>query len=418
MLEYYDFTLFGVFALYLSPLYFPAEDPRTSTIASFGALAAGLVMRPVGGLIFGPLGDRFGRKRILLTSVFFMTLPTLIMGLLPTYAEIGYWAPFTIVMCRLFQGICTSGEYAGSTILVAEYAARNRLGFACGLVPASSLIGALIGTGIGALLLMEGMPSWAWRLAFILGFFGGLVGLYLRFIISESPVFLELVKQKKINPSPLKEIIIRQKQNFFCAAGIGGAVHAFFYIPACHINSLGADLGISSTQRILMNAGMLLTWIVTMPIAGYFSDKVGPQKMMRWGVISLGIVSLPVFLFLNQNVSVERIMISQMIISVGAAMYAGPMGAVLASLFPASARCSGTSIGSSCGEALFGGSAPLIAATLVAVTGSGNAPGIYLMLCCIMGWAAIHYIKPFKGANSTSNSNKRDFSEAAVQWAS
>jgi MHS family proline/betaine transporter-like MFS transporter len=149
-LEYYDFTLYGFFAAYLSPFYFPSDNPTTSMIASFGAFAAGFLMRPIGGLIFGHLGDRYGRKMALFISILLITLPTLTIGLLPTYAQIGFFAPLIIVICRLAQGICTAGEYTGATVLIAEYTEKNQPGFACSLLPASSLVGAILATGLGA----------------------------------------------------------------------------------------------------------------------------------------------------------------------------------------------------------------------------------------------------------------------------
>lgn len=393
-LEYYDFTLYGFFAVYLSPLYFPSEDPRTSMIASFGAFSAGFLMRPIGGLIFGHLGDHYGRKFALLISILLITLPTLTIGLVPTYSQIGFWAPLTIILARLLQGICTMGEYTGATVLIAEYTEKNQPGFACSLLPASSLIGAIFGTGLGALCLMDSMPDWAWRLPFIMGFFFGLFGLYMRNSIDESPTFIKLTKKNRIIHSPVFEVFKHQKRNFFCTMGMGVTALAPFYIISVYITSLTAQLGLPSSQGMALNVGVLIMWMLFIPIVGYFSDKIGLGKMMSFGAILLIIVPLPVFWFINQEISLGKILLAQMILSFCGAFYVAPMGAFLATkVFPATTRYSGMAIGIACGEAFLGGTGPLIATVLVALTGVFIAPGFYLMFCGIIGWLAVNYCR-------------------------
>lgn len=399
-LEYYDFSLYGFFAAYFSHLYFPSNDPVTSMIASFGAFAAGFLMRPLGGLIFGHLGDRYGRKLALLTSIAIVMFPTLIIGLLPTYSQIGFWAPLTIVLCRIVQGICTAGEYTGATVLIAEYTEHRQPGFTCSLLPASSLMGAVLGTTLGAICLMDIMPSWAWRLPFIMGFVFGLFALYLRKEIEESPAFTNLTKRHAVTKSPALEIFKYQQLNFLCTMGIGATALAPFYIISVYINSLIAQLGTSASYAMFLNVGVLLMWMLFLPIIGYFSDKVGLKKMMSYGAILLSVVSLPVFSFVNHDISLEKILLAQIILSLCGAFFVAPLGAFLATkVFPASHRYSGIALGISCGEALFGGTSPLIAATLVALTGAFIAPGFYLMFCGIVGLLSLYYYKPIESQN-------------------
>ena len=402
-LEYYDFTLYGFFAAYLSPLYFPSDDPLNSMIASFGAFAAGFLMRPLGGLIFGHIGDRYGRRIALLISILMMIFPTLIIGILPTYSQIGFWAPITIVLCRIAQGICTAGEYTGATVLIAESTEHKQPGFACSLLPASSLMGAILGTILGAICLMDVMPSWAWRMPFIMGFIFGLCGFYLRKEIEESSTFTNLAQHHAVTKSPVLEIFKFQKRNFLCTIGIGATSLAPFYIISVYINSLIAQLNISASYAMFLNVGVLLMWSLFLPVIGYFSDKVGLGKMMSCGAFLLSIVSIPVFSFVNYEISIEKILLAQLILSLCGAFFVAPMGAFLATkIFPASYRYSGIALGISCGEALFGGTSPLIAATLVALTGTAIAPGFYLLFCGIIGWLSLHYYKPL------SSENKKD----------
>jgi MHS family proline/betaine transporter-like MFS transporter len=388
-LEYYDFTLFGFFAVYLSPLYFPSDSPTTSLIASFGAFAAGFLMRPIGGFLFGHLGDKYGRKTALYVSVLVIAFPTLIIGLLPTYSQIGVMAPAMIIICRLVQGICAAGEYTGAVVLIAEYTGENKPGFACSLLPTSSLVGAIFGTVLGTLCLAEVMPSWAWRIPFIMGFVFGLFALYLRKNIDESP---EFIKNKQINPamdSPIIEIFKYKKSNFLCAMGIGATAIAPFYIISLYIMSLTSQFNLSASERMGLNIGILVLWMIFIPIIGFFSDRLGLKKTMSCGAVLLASASIPVFLFLSHNLSIEKIILSQIILSFCGAFFVAPMGAFLASIFPPSSRYTGIAIGLSCGEALFGGTAPLIATSLVVLVGSSIAPGFYLSFCGILGLIAV-----------------------------
>jgi len=394
-LEYYDFTLYGFLAAYMSPLFFPLADPATSRIASLGAFAAGFLIRPLGGILFGHIGDRYGRKKALVLSVLLVTLPTLTLGLLPTYEHIGLWAPLLIVVCRLMQGACTAGQYTGASILIAEYNQHYKPGFACSLLPASSLIGVILALASSSICLMKGMPSWAWRIPFIMGFFFGLFGFYLRNQIEETPVFSRLAEKPKQNKIPLIEVLTSQKRNFLCAIAIGAAALAPFYVISMHIITLASKVNVSTSYGMLINAGVMVLWMLMIPIAGYFSDRVGLAKMMSWGALLLIVVALPVFWFVNHETTLTKIIIAQATLTLCGALYVGPCAAFLATrLFPASDRYSGVALGVSVGEALFGGTAPLISMGLVLITGATIAPAFYLIFCNVIGLIGVNYYKP------------------------
>ena len=175
-LEYYDVTLFGFFAFIISPLFFPAEDPIVSGIYSLIAFAFGFVMRPIGGLIFGHLGDKYGRKSALVSAILLVTIPTFVIGVVPSYAQIGMLAPITIFLCRMVQGLSTGGEYFGASVFIAEHSKKSQRGFACSILSSSSFVGAILGTTLGAICTSSSMPEWAWRIPFLLGAVFGLVG--------------------------------------------------------------------------------------------------------------------------------------------------------------------------------------------------------------------------------------------------
>ena len=174
---YYDMTLYGFFAVFLSPLFFPSDNLITSQLSSLGVLASGFLARPFGGLIFGHIGDRFGRKKALIIAILLITIPTTVIGILPTYALIGIFAPIILVLCKLLQGICTGGEYSGAAIFLSEHHRGENEGLAGSILPVSSILGAILGTSLGGLFLLPEMPIWAWRIPFLLGGIFGIMPL-------------------------------------------------------------------------------------------------------------------------------------------------------------------------------------------------------------------------------------------------
>src|SRR5436189_1033551 len=179
-LEYYDVMLYGFFAAMLAPLFFPTDNQITSTISSLGTFAAGFVMRPLGGIIFGHLGDKFGRRQALVLAIFLVTIPTFTIGILPTYADIGIAAPLILLLCRLLQGLCVGGEYSGASIFVIEYSKRGREAFAGSILCAAGVSAGVLGTLVGFLSTLPFMPAWRWRIPFLIGSLFGLIGHYFR----------------------------------------------------------------------------------------------------------------------------------------------------------------------------------------------------------------------------------------------
>lgn len=395
-LEYYDVTLYGFFTAILSPLFFPASDPNISRIASLFAFSAGFLMRPVGGLLFGYLGDRFGRRKALMLAVLLVTVPTFTMGLLPTYNQIGLYAPIIVIICRLLQGLCTAGEYSGASILIAEYTSQKQRGFACSLLPSSSLSGAVLGTALGALFTLEVMPVWAWRIPFIIGGIFGLVGFYLRRTIEESPDFQNVQKQHKLVKIPLLEIIKTHRRNFLASMGIGSSILVLFYMNTVHINHmmLKANLGVTTSQSMIINSLMMILLITLFPIMGYMADKIGVIRFMKIASLVTITAALPVFWLISGDVTLAKFIYAQIIFNICGAAFVGPSGAFLAGLFPAEERYSGVAVSGGIGEAIFGGTTPLASAMLVSWSQSEIAPAFYLMFCSFLGWLALSMARP------------------------
>lgn len=230
-LEYYDVMLYGFFATMLAPLFFPTENQTISIISSFGTFAAGFLMRPLGGMIFGHLGDKFGRQKALVLAIFLVTIPTFTIGILPTYVEIGIAAPIILVICRLLQGLCVGGEYSGASIFVIEYSKKGQETFAGSILTASGLFGGVIGTFLGFICTLSFMPSWGWRIPFLLGSLMGLVGYYIRKNVNESPDFMRH-KNEKVAKVPLFLVFQNRKINLLCTIGIGAVSLIPFYIAS------------------------------------------------------------------------------------------------------------------------------------------------------------------------------------------
>lgn len=401
-LEYYEVTLYGFFAVFLSPLFFPLEDPKNSLMVSFVALAAGLFMRPLGALLFGHFGDKIGRKKVLLLTILLVTIPTTVMGLLPTYETIGIAAPILIVICRLTQGFCTSAEYGGAVTLISESSPKTSMGFSCSWLPCSSMMGATLGTMMGALCMIDGMPGWAWRIPFLLGGCFGIIGYFLRNNLQESPAFKKISQEHKTLKIPILDILKYKKRSFLCTLGMAAAMAAPFYISSTYILSImvSPNVGLSSLQAMLCNVATMLFLACLLPITGYFSDKIGIRKSMILAALFGMTCALPIFYLISGSPNIFNLLLAQVLISLCAASLVGPSGAYLTSLFPARERYSGVSVGSSMGEAIFGGTSPLIAAALVTWTGSDISPAFYLIFCCMIGLLAVLFGKE-------KDSNKR-----------
>lgn len=391
-LENYDAGLYAFFAIILSPLFFPGSDPQVAMISSLGLLALGSLARPFGAGLFGYIGDSYGRKTALLISVFSMTLATLAMGLLPTYAQIGIWSPISLLFCRIIQELSSSGEYTGASLLIAE-SNPKRAGFGCSLMPASSMVGVILALLVSALCMRPGMPTWAWRIPFIAGAALGLLGFYLRQAITESPAFIHASQnQPRHTRPPLMHIITHHPRNFFCAMGVSACSMAPFYINTHYLMPLTAQFAIPDSYMLLMQCGIMLEWMLCILATGYFCDRIGPARIMKASCIMLIGVAFPVFWWIQHASSLFSVLAAQFVICISAAPFVAAMGAFVSlRLFPVVNRFTGIGLGSAIGGTLFGKTTPIILMGLIAWTGSKMIPAFYLIFCSLLGLAAVKY---------------------------
>ncbi len=302
VLEWYDFGLFGFFASVIARQFLPAEDRLASLTGTFGVYATGFLMRPVGGLVFGYVGDRVGRKRALELSVLLMAGATTVMGFLPTHATIGIAAPILLTLVRLLQGLSVGGEYIGSMSFLAEHAPPGRRAFIGSWSSASTVLGTLLGSGTAALLIGiltdEQVSSWGWRLPFQCGFLIGVVGLWLRLGVEESPVFVALQKSGAVVGNPIVEALRHDRRGIATTIGLAAISSVGFYLPFVWLPTWLSRIKeppLSESQALWANTFALLALLILTPFTAILSDRVGRKPMYLAAVLGYAVLSYPLF---------------------------------------------------------------------------------------------------------------------------
>lgn len=402
-LEYYDVMLYGFFATMLAPLFFPTTNPALSVISSFGTFAAGFIMRPIGGIVFGHLGDKFGRRYALVLAIFLVTIPTFTIGILPTYETIGILAPITLVACRLLQGLCVGGEYSGASIFVIEYSKKGKEAFAGGILAASGMFGGVIGTSVGFLCTLPFVPEWGWRIPFLLGSVMGLMGYYLRTKVNESPDFIR-AKDEVIEKVPLWSVCTKRTRNLLCTIGIGAATLIPLYMGTVYMGSiLGSRLEVPTSTIMLIHALVNIFTVAIMATSGYLADKVGKERQMLFSAFVTVIIAYPLFVFLESDLSIFRVVCVQVVLMIINVGFVAPTMAILSSYFPVHERYSGIGFGYALGGAFFGGTTPLLITYLVNRFESPIIPAYYLMFAGALGAVCVLW-----GKNKFGHGSSRD----------
>lgn len=384
-LEYYDVMLYGFFATMLAPVFFPTSNQTISIISSLGTFAAGFIMRPLGGIIFGHLGDKFGRRYALVLAIFLVTIPTFTIGILPPYTTIGIAAPIVLVICRLLQGLCVGGEYSGASIFVIEYAKKGREAFAGSILCAAGFLGGVLGTFLGFVFTLPVMPPWSWRIPFLIGSVIGLIGYYIRTKVGESPKFTQHQNEETAKV-PLLSVLRERKRNLLCTIGIGATSLIPFYMASVYMGYLlSSKLNISTSKIMLINVALNIFLMVLLPLMGIVADKVGKSRLMIF-ISSLSIIlAYPLFFILEKDLSLFNIILVQIILALITAGFGAPSTAFLTSLFPVHERYSGIGFGYALGGAILGGTTPLILASLSNWFDSFLAPAFYLIFSGCLG---------------------------------
>lgn len=385
-LEYYDFFLYSFFVSIIAPHFFPSSDPLTTLVMGFGVFAVGFIARPIGALFFGHFGDKHGRKKALFVTLLLMAVSTVAIGLLPIYGKIGIFAPLLLVLFRLLQGFAAGGEVNGVAVFGLEQTVAAKRGFIGAFLTSSAGMGAMMATAMGVLFTNSLMPDWAWRIPFCFGGLVAFVGLYLRRSLNEGD-------HKKTVKVPLLYILQNHRASFLKAVGIGGFLHAPFYIIVGYMNpTMHAKGMISSTELMLMNTAVTCMGVLIIPILGHYSDKIGHGRLMFWGALGQLSLALPVFMIYTTGSFYQILWVQVGLLAVAEAFVA-PSNAYLNTLFPVECRYSGVAFGSCLGTAIFGGTTPLMCNQLATLIDPLWGPSLYLMGTALVGLFAVKKLR-------------------------
>lgn len=397
-LEWFDYTLYGIFATTLSKVFFPSDDSFVSSIMIYVVFALGFVSRPIGGLILGYVADIIGRKRALLVSILLMTLPTFLLGILPTYNQIGVWAPILLTVIRLCQGIAIGGDFTGSMVYLVEQSPQNQRGFFGSWSDFGSPLGVLLGLFTGIILTssmsVDDFESYGWRIPFILSLFIGSFGAYLRMNMQETNSFVKNTKKEQM---PITTIVKNYKSTTICAVAINafGGVSFYLLLTFLH-NYLKTKIDIPSSDAYLYTTMANIAMIVMIPIGGYLSDLVTRKTVMNISIIVGALASIPMFYTLQNGMIFEHVML-QVIFSGSIGSFFGGRAAFYAEAYPTKIRCSAISLAFGISHALFAGTTPLMAEYVVYKTSSVLSLCIPVIICSICALFALRTIEDRTG---------------------
>jgi MFS transporter, MHS family, proline/betaine transporter len=376
MLEWYDFALFGFFAVQIGAHFFPAGDPTASLLAAFGTFAAGFLMRPIGGALFGWVGDRFGRKQALIWSVLAMAFPSFFIGVLPDVATIGLAAPILLLVFRLLQGLAVGGEYMASAVFLVEGADPGRRGWMGSWGPigatAGVLLGSAAGTIVNAAMSPEAVMAYGWRIPFIIGLGVGLGGLAIR------RHYIERVPHQAPSKSPLGEAFRAHWRTMLHLVSLVAAISVGFYTTFVYAATwLEQVAQVPARTALGINTVAMALSLFVLPVSGLVSDRVGRRPVLLLTAGALMLLAYPLMALMARG-QPGGILVGHVGLALLVAANGGLMPATMAELAPWRVRCTVLSIAYNMGMAVLGGTTPLVAAWLVSETGFKLAPAMYL----------------------------------------
>lgn len=381
--EWFDYAAYMYLATVITVVFFPESSPVSGLLAAFGVFALSFIIRPLGGIFWGHFGDRHGRKHALSLSIIIMTVATVCIALLPSFDTIGLWAPFLLLVLRMVQGFSASGEYAGAATFLAEYAPDDKRGLYASIVPASTaaglLLGSLFAAGLHALLSHEALHDWGWRIPFLLAAPLGYVGRYIRITLEDSPQFQAALEKNEVAQAPISQLLGKHRRAVMIAIGATVLNAVGFYIILGYMPTyLNEILSITETQAFLSSTVALASYIGFILLMGKLSDRFGRKTMLVLASVVFMLATVPLFHIMGTGGIIGMLMV-QIIFGAMLTMNDGTLPCFLSELFPTNVRYSGFAFSFNMANALFGGTAPMVATWLIEVTGDKLAPAWYLV---------------------------------------
>jgi metabolite-proton symporter len=392
--EWYDYHVYSIAsALVIGKLFFPEISPLAGTMAAFATFAIGFIARPLGGILAGHLGDRIGRKKVMVITLTLMGAATMLIGLLPTYEQIGVAAPVLLVMLRLLQGLSAGGEWGSAALMAVEHAPagqRGRFGNYVQLgTPAGMFLANIVILGATFMLADDQFQAWGWRIPFLLSALMVVVGFVIRVKVDESPVFQALEQDSTLERVPFAELLRNHKARVVLAVLSFIGNNAVGYIFLAFMTAYGTTtLGLARNTMLNVMLAGCVTWFASMIYFARLSDRIGRHKVYFLGYGILAVWAVPFFVLFN-TANVGLILLAVVVLTFGLAATYGPQAALFAELFPARVRASGVSLSYAVGACLGGGFSPLIATALFGATGTVYAVAVFMIAFSLISLASI-----------------------------
>ncbi|MGO1183032.1 MAG: MFS transporter [Micrococcaceae bacterium] len=390
--EWFDYAVYGYLASTIAMTFFPPGNETAQLLSAWGVFAVSFLIRPLGGFVWGWIGDRHGRKTALSWSILIMSIATLSIGLLPTYDTIGMIAPLLLLLIRVVQGFSAAGEYAGASAFLVEYAPRGKRGRYASVVPASTASGLLFGllfvTVLTGTLGQPTIAEWAWRIPFGLAGPLGIIGLYIRMRLEDTPAFAELAEQDEVVRAPWRELFVENWRVLLQTFGAALLNAVAFYVLLSYMpNYLETQLQLSTTQANVMTSVSLVTYIGFIFVTGSLSDRLGRKKVLLSASITMFVLAVPAFMLLEQGFFIGTFVL--IIMGATLTLNDGVLPSYLSEQFPTKIRYSGFAVSFNTANALFGGSSAFVATLLIAWTGSTLAPAWMLMTAAAIAFVSV-----------------------------
>jgi MHS family proline/betaine transporter-like MFS transporter len=394
MTEWFDYGVYAYATSYITAQFFP----KAGTAATLLVFAVSFVFRPLGGLVLGPLGDKLGRKVVLAATILMMATATTCIGVLPTHSSVGIWAPVLLVVLRVVQGFSAGGEYGGAATFMAEYAPDRRRGFFGSFLEFGTLagftLGALVVLGTQLALGDAAMSAWGWRIPFLVAAPLGVVGLYLRTRLEDTPVFQELESQQETQQSlkqEFKDLVARYRRPLLALGALVIALNVCNYTLLAFMPTyLEQTVGLGSQESLIVIIIGQVAMMLVIPFSGQISDRVG-RKPMWW--VSLGglfVLAVPMYLLIRQSFGLALLGFG--VLGLLYVLQLSTISATFPAMFPTHVRFAGFAIAYNVSTAIFGGTAPYANEKLIAVTGSNLVPAFYMMAACLIGAVGLAFV--------------------------
>ncbi len=398
--EWFDYGVYAYVAVEIGQNFFPGEY---ATLGALLVFAVSFILRPLGGLVWGPLGDRLGRTRVLAATILLMCGATFLVGVLPNYEAIGIWAPILLVVLRVIQGFSTGGEYGGAATFMAEYAPDRRRGFWGSFLEFGTLAGftlaVIVVYAVETVVGPEAMAEWGWRVPFLLALPLGLIGLYLRTRIEETPVFRALEDQSSSGGAvALKDLVTEYWRPVLQLFGLVIALNVInytllTYMPTYLQGTIGLDSGDADLLVIIGQVAMM----AVIPFAGGLSDRIGRKPC--WWISLVGIFVLAIPMFMLMKLGLVWAIVGFTVLGLIYVLQLGTISATFPAMFPTHVRYTGMAASYNIATALFGGTAPAANEALIGATGSDLVPAFYMMASCVVGMGALYFVIETRGAS-------------------